>query len=138
MNAPHIVAQQQVPARKSKTVEMRLDPWKYQLRSLKLQTSSLIRTSADAKNSTATIRIHRPTLEPLALERINFQLGGFAPGGKDGRHETADPGDASQGGGDQIAQDALASGGLQGVQPLDNLSPGDWEVCLVLVHVRGY
>jgi class 3 adenylate cyclase len=71
MNAPHIVAQQQIAARQSKTVEMRLSPWKYHVRSLKLQElqeQTLVKTSAEAQTSQATIRIHRPTLEPLGLE----------------------------------------------------------------------
>ena len=68
MNAPHIVAQQQIPARQSRTLQMRLSPWKYKVRSLKLQAQTLVRTLNDAKTSEATIKIHRPTLEPLALE----------------------------------------------------------------------
>jgi adenylate cyclase len=68
MNAPHVVAQQQIAAGQSKTVELRLPPWEYQVRSLKLDTPCVLRTSADAKQSAATITIHRPTLEPTALE----------------------------------------------------------------------
>ncbi len=68
MNAPHIVAQQKIPARTSKTLEMRLSPWKYHVRSLKLKTQTFVRTVLDAKESKATIRIHRPTLEPETLE----------------------------------------------------------------------
>lgn len=68
MNAPHVVAQLQIPARKSKTLEMRLNPWRYHVRSLKLEAQTSVRTRADAKNSTATIEIHRPTLEPETLD----------------------------------------------------------------------
>lgn len=68
MNAPHIVAQQQIPARRSKTLEMTLRPWKYHVRSLKLETQTFVRTLAGAKASRATIKIHRPTLEPETLE----------------------------------------------------------------------
>jgi len=68
MNAPHVVAQQQISAGRSKTLEMRLSPWKYKVRSLKLQSQAFIRTSPETKTSQATIKIHRPTLEPLALE----------------------------------------------------------------------
>jgi adenylate cyclase len=68
MNAPHIVAQQQVAGGQSRTVDMRLPPWEYRVRSLKLDTPCVVRTSADAKHSAATISIHRPTLSPAALE----------------------------------------------------------------------
>jgi adenylate cyclase len=68
MNAPHIVAQQQIPARQSRTLEMRLNPWKYHVRSLKLETQTFVRTLTGAPNSNGTIRIHRPTLEPLTLD----------------------------------------------------------------------
>jgi adenylate cyclase len=68
MNAPHIIAQQQIPARGSRALEMRLNPWKYTLRSLKLEDRTAIRTTLEAGSSTATIKIHRPTLEPRALE----------------------------------------------------------------------
>jgi adenylate cyclase len=70
MNAPHIVAQQLIPAHRSKTLEMRLSPRKYRLRSLKLNAQTSIRTSADAKTSQATVKIHRPALDPLALELL--------------------------------------------------------------------
>jgi class 3 adenylate cyclase len=68
MNAPHVVAQQQIAAGQSRTVDLRLPPWEYQVRSLKLDTPCVLRTSADAKQSAATISIHRPTLSPTALE----------------------------------------------------------------------
>jgi adenylate cyclase len=68
MNAPHVVAQQQIPAHQSKRLEMRLNPWKYNVRSPKLQARTFIRTIADARISQATIKIHRPTLEPSTLE----------------------------------------------------------------------
>jgi class 3 adenylate cyclase len=68
MNAPHIVAQQRIPARKSRTLDIRLSPWRYQIRSLKLQEQVLIRTATDSKNSGATIRIHHQTMEPLTLD----------------------------------------------------------------------
>jgi len=68
MNAPHIVAQQQIPAGQSRTVDLRLPPWEYRVRSLKLDTPCVVRTSADAKRSAATISIHRPTLSPTALQ----------------------------------------------------------------------
>jgi len=68
MNAPHVLAQQQVPARQSRTLQMRLTPWKYNVRSLKLQAKTFVRILHDAKASQATIKIHRPTLEPSTLE----------------------------------------------------------------------
>lgn len=68
MNAPHILAQQQIPAGQSKTVEMRLPPWSYRIRSLKLLTHALLQTSTDSTNSSATVRIHRPTIHPDAIE----------------------------------------------------------------------
>ncbi|MBI2150404.1 MAG: SRPBCC family protein [Acidobacteria bacterium] len=68
MNAPHVVAQQQIAARTSKTLDMRLSPWKYHVRSLKLESQTFVQTLADAKSSSATIKIHRPTLEPLTLD----------------------------------------------------------------------
>jgi adenylate cyclase len=68
MNAPHIVAQQQIAAGASKTVDVRLHPWKYRIRSLKSETSSMIRTVAGAKESHATVRIHRRALAPAMLE----------------------------------------------------------------------
>jgi class 3 adenylate cyclase len=68
MSAPHIVAQQQIPAGQSRTIEMRLSPWKYRVRSHKLQSHSTIRTSAESKDSQAVIRIRRPEIEPANLE----------------------------------------------------------------------
>jgi class 3 adenylate cyclase len=68
MNAPHVVAQLQIPARQSRTLETRLSPWEYHIRSLKLQEQTFVRTTADAKTSAATIKIHRPSIEPLTLE----------------------------------------------------------------------
>src|SRR2546425_8729735 len=68
MNAPHVVAQQQISAGRSKTLKMRLSPWKYKVRSLKLQSQAFIRTYPEAKTSQGTIKIHGPVLEPSALE----------------------------------------------------------------------
>jgi hypothetical protein len=68
MNAPHIVAQQQIAARQSKTLEMKLSPWTYHVRSPKLETQAVLRTAAGPKDSSATLTIHRPTLEPHSLE----------------------------------------------------------------------
>jgi class 3 adenylate cyclase len=68
MNAPHIVAQQQIRARSSKTVEMRLRPWQYRIRSPKLQAHTSLRTSAEANTAHAAIKIQRPDLEPATLE----------------------------------------------------------------------
>jgi len=68
MNAPHIVAQQQIPAGRSKTLEMKLRPWKYNVRSLKLQSQTFVRIQPNAPASSAAIKIHRPTLEPETLE----------------------------------------------------------------------
>jgi class 3 adenylate cyclase len=68
MNAPHIVAQQQIPAGEARTVQLRLPPWDYRVRSLKLDAPCLVRTSADAKQSAATISLRRPTPSPTALE----------------------------------------------------------------------
>jgi class 3 adenylate cyclase len=45
-----------------------LSPWKYHIRSLKLQEQTFVRTSPDAKSSSATVKIHRPSIEPLTLE----------------------------------------------------------------------
>jgi class 3 adenylate cyclase len=71
MNAPHIVAQQQIPAGASRTVQMRLPPWEYRVRSLKLDTSCVLRTSAEAEQGTATIGIRRPKLDPTDLTLNN-------------------------------------------------------------------
>jgi class 3 adenylate cyclase len=68
MNAPHVVAQQTIPAGSSKSLEMRLSPWTYHIRSLKLTNETLLRTSADAENSAATIRIRSRELAPPSLE----------------------------------------------------------------------
>ena len=68
MNAPHVVAQQQIPAGGSRTLELRLPPWEYRVRSLKLDTACVLRTEAEAKPAPAAIRIRRPKLEPTALE----------------------------------------------------------------------
>jgi class 3 adenylate cyclase len=68
MNAPHVVAQQQIPAGESRTLNLRLNPWKYNVRSLKLAAQTFVKTSANSEISRATIRIHRPTLEPFTLE----------------------------------------------------------------------
>jgi adenylate cyclase len=68
MNAPHVAAQLQIPARESKTLQMRLSPWKYHIRSLKLQEQTFVRTDLHSRNSSATIRINRPSIEPLTLD----------------------------------------------------------------------
>jgi class 3 adenylate cyclase len=68
MNAPHCVAQQQIPARGSKTVEMTMKPWEYRVRSPKLDNHAIVRIHPDAKNSRATIRIHGRQLEPEAVD----------------------------------------------------------------------
>jgi class 3 adenylate cyclase len=68
MNAPHIVAQQQLAPGQAKTVAMRLPPWEYRVRSLKLDTPCVVRTSGEAGQSAATIEIHRPAMAPAALE----------------------------------------------------------------------
>lgn len=68
MNAPHIVAQQQISARKSKTLSLRLSPWKYNVRSLKLKDQTFLRIQQGATKSSATIRIRRPNLEPDTLD----------------------------------------------------------------------
>ncbi len=68
MNAPHVVAQQQVPPGQSRTINLTLRPWKYRVRSLKLQSETLLLVTREAPASSATIRIHRPTLEPQHLE----------------------------------------------------------------------
>jgi class 3 adenylate cyclase len=68
MNAPHVVAQQQIPARQSRTIEMRLSPWTYRLRSHKVQSHCTIRTATECKDSNATIRIRRPVMQPADLE----------------------------------------------------------------------
>lgn len=68
MNAPHVVAQQQLAAGETRIVEMRLPPWSYRVRSLELETHTLLRTSTETADSRATIRIHRPTLAPEAIE----------------------------------------------------------------------
>jgi adenylate cyclase len=68
MNAPHCVAQQQIPAQKSKTVEMTLKPTRYHIRSPKLQTQAVVRIAPGTLNSKATITLQRPTLKPEMLD----------------------------------------------------------------------
>ena len=68
MNAPHVVAQQQIPAGQSRTVSLTLRPWKYRVRSLKLNSETLLRIARETTESSATIRIHRPTFEPETLD----------------------------------------------------------------------
>ncbi|HMH52660.1 MAG TPA: DUF5939 domain-containing protein [Candidatus Acidoferrum sp.] len=68
MNAPHIVAQQRIAAGQSRTLDLRLPRWEYRVRSLKLDTPCVVRTTAEATRSAATISLHRPTLSPTALE----------------------------------------------------------------------
>ncbi len=67
MNAPHVVAQQVIPGKHSKTIQMKLRSWKYRLRSLKLDGQTTLEVRSDAPASNAKVRIHRATLEPTAL-----------------------------------------------------------------------
>src|SRR5436853_7675939 len=53
MNAPHVVAQQQISAGRSKTLEMRLSPWTHKVRSPKPQSAAFIPTPAEAQTSQA-------------------------------------------------------------------------------------
>jgi class 3 adenylate cyclase len=68
INAPHVLAQQRIPARRSKTLKMTLSPWRYYLRSPKLSKQTLVTVQPDSTVSSAIVRIHRPTLEPETLE----------------------------------------------------------------------
>ena len=68
MNAPHVVAQQQIPARQSRTLDLKLRPWRYNVRSVKLSTQAALTIRSDAGDSRATITIHRPSLEPQNLD----------------------------------------------------------------------
>jgi class 3 adenylate cyclase len=68
MNAPHVIAQQQIPAAGSRTLQLRLRPWNYQVRSLKLEGALPVRTASDAEKSAATVRIRRRGFDAPALE----------------------------------------------------------------------
>lgn len=68
MNAPHVVAQLRIPARQTRKLETRLIPWTYYIRSRKLEEQIFVRTSTETRASSATIRIHRPSIEPLTLD----------------------------------------------------------------------
>ena len=68
MNAPHVVAQQQIPAMQSRTLNLNLSPWEYNVRSVKLQTESFLTIRSDAEDSSGTITIHRPAIEPETLD----------------------------------------------------------------------
>ena len=68
MNAPHVVAQQQIPPGQARTINLTLQPWRYRVRSLKLTSETFLRIERGTTASSATIRLHRPTLEPETLE----------------------------------------------------------------------
>jgi adenylate cyclase len=68
MNAPHILAQQHIPAGQVKTIEMRLPPWSYRIRSPKLHTYAALRTSTNTSSNNVRIQVHRPTLNPDDIE----------------------------------------------------------------------
>jgi len=68
MNAPHIIAQQRIAPGQARTLDLHLTAWQYQVRSLKAQTQTALRTSADSKNSSATIHIRRLAMDPSFVE----------------------------------------------------------------------
>lgn len=68
MNSPHTVVQQNIASGESRTVRLRLNPWKYHVRSVKLASETYLRTDPANERSEAEITIHRPTLEPETLE----------------------------------------------------------------------
>ncbi len=68
MNAPHVIVQQQIPGKQSRTLNLSLSPGMYSVRSLKLQTETVLRITADALNSAATIVLRRPVIEPEAID----------------------------------------------------------------------
>ncbi len=68
MNSPHTVVQQNIEPGESRTLQLRLNPWKYHVRSAKLASEAYLKTDAANTQSTATVTIHRPTLEPETLE----------------------------------------------------------------------
>jgi len=68
MNSPHTVAQQTLEAGETRSLQLRLNPWKYHVRSLKLSSETFLRTDPGNDRSEAVVTIHRPTLEPETLE----------------------------------------------------------------------
>jgi len=68
MNAPHVIVQQQIPARESRSLELAFAPRHYRLRSLQLQNTAALSVSSESTGSAARLTIHRPILEPLDIE----------------------------------------------------------------------
>ena len=75
MNSPHTVVQQNIRAGESRTLQLRLNPWEYRVRSLKLSSETCLRTTAASKRAEADVTIHRHALEPGTLDvNPNFTL----------------------------------------------------------------
>jgi len=68
MNSPHTVVQQNLEPGESRILQLRLNPWKYHVRSPKLSSETDLRTDAANECSEAAVTIHRPTIEPKTLE----------------------------------------------------------------------
>jgi adenylate cyclase len=75
MNSPHTVLQQNIEPGESRTLQLRLSPWKYHVRSLKLSSETYLRTDTGSDRPEASITIQRPMLEPGSLDvRPDFVL----------------------------------------------------------------
>jgi adenylate cyclase len=73
MNSPHTVVQQNLEPGESRTLQLRLNPWKYHVRSLKLSSETYLSTDTGSDRSETSVTIQRPALEPEAVEvRPNF------------------------------------------------------------------
>jgi len=68
MNSPHTVVQQNIEPGESRTLQLRLNPWKYHVRSVKLSSETYLRTDPSYERSEAAVTIQRPTLEPETLD----------------------------------------------------------------------
>ena len=67
MNSPHTVVQQNIGPGESRTLQLRLNPWEYHVRSVRLSSETDLRTDPAIECSEAAVTIHRPTLEPKTL-----------------------------------------------------------------------
>jgi len=68
MNAPHVVVQQQIPGRQTRTLELALSPRTYRIRSVKLSAHTRLNVTTDVHASSAVISIRRPSIEPGNVE----------------------------------------------------------------------
>ena len=70
MNAPHVVAQQHVTVGESRTIPLRLQPWRYRLRSLKLDEEGLIQVKDGAGIDEVTMTFTSSAVVPGAEASI--------------------------------------------------------------------